>query len=134
MRRAAEGTPGQGGDGGAQRRFAGASPGRGSLWPKQVLHVAGKLARMPRRLGREHKPPRRPAPKGGGSASPASSRSRRCAQEKGKEAGGFCSPRKGASKMLTVEDGAVAAMFSDGGESGGAPATRGAAPGARKAQ
>jgi hypothetical protein len=30
--------------------------------------------------------------------------------------------------MLTVEDGVVAAMFSDGGESGGAPATRGMAP------
>jgi hypothetical protein len=30
--------------------------------------------------------------------------------------------------MLTVEDGVVAAMFSDGGESGGAPATRGTTP------
>jgi hypothetical protein len=47
-------------------------------------------------------------------------------QEKGKEVGGFCSPHKYASKMLTIEDGAVVAMFSDGGGSGGAPATRGA--------
>jgi hypothetical protein len=36
MRRVAAGMPGQGGDGSARRRFAGASPGRGSRRPKRV--------------------------------------------------------------------------------------------------
>jgi hypothetical protein len=91
-----------------------------------VLHVARKLARTPRRSGRKHRNPRQPALEGGTSASLTSSRGRCCAREKGKGAGGFCSPRKDASKMLTVENGVVATMFSDGGGSGGAPATRGA--------
>jgi hypothetical protein len=69
-----------------------------------VLRVAGKHASMPRGSGGKLGCPQRPAPEGGGSASSASSRGRCCVQEKGEEAGGFCSPRKGASKMLTVED------------------------------
>jgi hypothetical protein len=93
-----------------------------------VLCIAGKHAHTPRGSGRKPGYPRRPAPEGGGSASPASSWGRCCAQGKGKEAGRFCSPHKDASKTHTVKDGVVAAMISDGGGSGGAPANRGVAP------
>jgi hypothetical protein len=83
---------------------------------------------MPRGSGKKLGRPRRPPPEGGGSSSPASSRGWCCAQGKGKGAGRFCSPRKDASKTFTGEDGAVVAMISDGGSSGGAPADRGTAP------
>jgi hypothetical protein len=145
MRCAAAGTPRQGGDSSAWRPFAGASPGRGSRRPKRA-----RVSATRRGEAREHAKgvrgklgrPRRPALEGGGSTSPASSRGRCCVQENGEEAGGFCLPRKGASKMLTDEDGAVAAMFSDDGGSGGAPTLqghssygcRGREPAASKAQ
>jgi hypothetical protein len=83
---------------------------------------------MPRGSGKKLERPRWPPPEGGGSALSASSRGRCCAQGKGNGAGRFCSPRKDASKTIMGEDGAVAAMISDGGSSGGAPADRGATP------
>jgi hypothetical protein len=55
-----------------------------------VLSVAGKFVPTPRGSGAKHRRPRRPAPEGGGSASPASPWSRRYEQEKGKrERGGL---------------------------------------------
>jgi hypothetical protein len=60
----------------------------------RVLHVAGDHASMPRGSGGKRGHPRRPAPEGGGSASPTSSRDRCGAQRKGKGLGKFCSPRK----------------------------------------
>jgi hypothetical protein len=93
-----------------------------------VLRIAGKLTHTPRGSGRKHWHPRWPAPEGGRSASPASSRGRCCAQEQGKGARRFCSPRNDASKMFTGEDRAAAVMISDGGGSGGAPEDRVAAP------
>jgi hypothetical protein len=66
--------------GGVRRCFAGVASGRGSRWPKRARASAtrsGKHASMPRGSGGRRGCPRRSAPEGGGSASPASSRGRR---------------------------------------------------------
>jgi hypothetical protein len=65
-------------------------------------------------------PHRRPAPEGGGAATPASSRARCCAQKEGKTGGDYCSQFKGEAGELEGEEDATAAELGNGGGSGGA--------------
>jgi hypothetical protein len=87
-----------------------------------ALHVAGEHASKPRGSGERRGHPRRPAPEGGRSASPASPWSGHSAQGSEKRAGRLCSPREEASGEVTGEGKAAVMEFDDGGGSGGAPA------------
>jgi hypothetical protein len=66
-------------------------------------------------------PHRRPAPEGGGAATPASSWVRCCARKEGKTGGDYCSQFKGEVGGLEGEEDASAAELGNGGGSGGAP-------------
>jgi hypothetical protein len=66
-------------------------------------------------------PHRRPAPEGGGAATPASLGRRCCARNKGELGGGFCSPRVEEEGELKNEEKAPVEKLSNGGGSGGAP-------------
>jgi hypothetical protein len=67
-------------------------------------------------------PHRRPAPDGGGAATPVSSRVRCCARREEKLGGGYCSQFKGEAGELEGEEDSTAAKLGNGGGSGGAPA------------
>jgi hypothetical protein len=86
-----------------------------------ALHEAGEHASKPRGPGKRRGHPRRPAPEGGGSVSPASPRSRYSVLGK-KRARRLFSPREEASGELTGEGKAAMMEFDVGSGSGGAPA------------
>jgi hypothetical protein len=67
-------------------------------------------------------PHRRPAPDGGGVATPVSSRGRCCARREGKTGGDKCSQFKGEAGELEDEEDSTAAGLGNGGRMGGAPA------------
>jgi hypothetical protein len=103
--------------GGAWRHFTSVASGEGSRPSFQArlgATCSREHAHMPRGSGEKLGRPRQPVPEGGGSASPASSWGRCCAQGKGKRAGQFCSPRRDTSKTSTGEEGAAAAVISYG--------------------
>jgi hypothetical protein len=85
---------------------------------ERVLHVAGELAHATRGSGEGLELLRRPAPEGGGAATPASPRGCCCAQERREKAGRFCSPRRGNGSEHTVDEEALKGEFDVDGELG----------------
>jgi hypothetical protein len=93
---------------------------------ERVLHVAEELAHASRGSGEGLGLSRRPAPEGGGAATPASPRGCCCAQERREKAGRFCSPRRGNGSEHTVDEEALKGKFDVDGELSGDPAGDGA--------